>query len=311
MKIRATLIITVLTVICIFGGAAAETVQDKKGRVVQIEKPFSRIISLYSAHTENLFHMGAGPRIIGVSVNDTYPSQVGRKKRFSYHDGPEKYLAAKPDLVIIRPMIDNGYPDFVRQLESYGITVVSLQPATVEEMYDYWMDLGKLTGRISQARLLVSDFKAFVNKIRLMTEDIQPKKQVYFQAIHKRMRTFTPGSMPLFALAVAGGENVAEDALASRNTNVAVYSKEKILSKANTIDVILAQKGIMNPVEITDILNEPGFHIIKAVKDHQVFLIDESIVSRPVPRLTQGILAIGNLLYPETFSQFSIKKDRL
>ena len=57
------------------------------------------------------------------------------------------------------------------------------------------------------------------------------------------MRTFTAGAMPIFALETAGGVNVAEDALASRNTNVAVYGKERILSKAGEIDVVVAESS--------------------------------------------------------------------
>lgn len=289
----------------------AETITDQHGREIKFEKPFTRIISLYGAHTENLFYLGAADALIGVSVNDTYPDQVQTKARFSYHDGPEKYLAAQPDLVLIRPMIENGYPGFVRQLRSYGITVISLQPASIEAMYTYWLSLGKLSGQRETAESLITRFKADVAAILSKTASIPDKKKVYFQAIHARMRTFTPGTMPIFALETAGGINVASDATASRNTNVAVYGKERILAKAGIIDVIIAQKGIMNPVNTADILNEPGFHIIKAVRENQIFLVDESIVSRPVPRLMDGIIQIGNLLYPQIFKQTTLTKETI
>lgn len=296
--------ITLFISVCLlflFSSAIAQTLIDNRGRNISFDKPFGRIISLYSAHTENLYHINASNQIIGVSINDDYPSDVKEKQTFSYHDGPEKYLAARPDLVLIRPMIDNGYPQFVRQLESYGIIVASFQPATIDDMYAYWTALGKLTGKTKEAGKMVSDFQKQVADIKKRCRQIPDPKHVYFQAIHKRMKTFTPGSMTIFALETAGGINVANDAVASRNTNVAIYSKERILSKAESIDVILSQSGIMNPVTITDILNEPGFQIIKAVKNRQVFLIDEGIVSRPVFRLLDGIYAIGNILYPELF----------
>lgn len=65
----------------------------------------------------------------------------------------------------------------------------------------------------------------------------------------------------------------------------------------------------MNPVNLEMIFNEPGFNIIKAVKNKQVFLIDENIVSRPVPRLYQGMVAIGQILYPDIFGHFPAEKD--
>ena len=238
-----SVVILIALLLCICGPAQGRAITDKQGRIIPVDKPFHRIISLYSAHTENLFHIGASGQIIGVSTNDTYPPEADTIPKFSYHDGPEKYLAARPDLVLIRPMIDNGYPQFVKQLESYGITIVSLQPATINEMYTYWETLGQLTGKTKEAHAMVSRFKKRVASIEKAAGRITDPKRVYFQAIHKRMRTFTPGSMTIFALETAGGINVADDAIASRNTNVAVYSKEKILAKAGSIDVILAQKA--------------------------------------------------------------------
>jgi len=276
---------------------------DKKGRKIIIQRPFKRIISLYGAHTENLYHLLLEDKVLGVSINDTLPKQVEKKPRFSYHDDPEKFLSFKPDLVLIRPMIDNGYPNLIKRLEKSGIIVISLQPNGLKEMYEYWMILGKLTGTEDRAKQMILDFQTKIKQIKLKTNNIDPKKKVYFQAIHSRMKTFTKGAMPIFALETAGGINIASDAKASRNTNIAIYGKEQILAKAGQIDIFLAQKGVMNAVTIDQIKTEPGFKIIKAVKNNQIYLIDENIISRPVPGLYKGILAIGKALYPDIFKQ--------
>jgi iron complex transport system substrate-binding protein len=103
----------------------------------------------------------------------------------------------------------------------------------------------------------------------------------------------------MFVLETAGGVNVAADADQMRQTNIAAYSKERILAKAGEIDVFLAQHGPMNPVSVEEIKAEPGFSIIKAVRENQVYLIDEMVVSRPGPRLIEGILRIEEILYPK------------
>jgi iron complex transport system substrate-binding protein len=283
--------------------AFALEIIDKKGRKITFEKPFTRIISLYGAHTENLYYLGLENNIIGVSINDTFPAKVDEKQRFSYHDGPEKFMAVMPDLVLIRPMIDNGYPKLMHRLEKSGITVVSLQPSRIREMYEYWLKLGLLTGKEQQSKKMVQDFKQKTDNIRQKTSRIKDRKKVYFEAIHTRMKTFTQTAMPIFALETAGGINVASDAKASRNTNIAIYGKEQILAKASQIDVFLAQQGVMNAVNIEQIKQEPGFNIIKAIKNNQIYLIDESIVSRPVPRLYKGIVTIGTILYPDIFKE--------
>ncbi|MCP4116265.1 MAG: ABC transporter substrate-binding protein [Desulfobacteraceae bacterium] len=281
--------------------AGAGTVVDQGGRTIVVDKPFSRIISLYGAHTENLSFLGLDREIIGVARSDSHDKRFSSKPWFSYHDDPEKFLGARPDLVLVRPMIERGYPGLIRRLERSGITVASLQPATVEEMYDYWLSLGSLTGQDGRAAGMVADFQRQVAFYRSLTQGVTPKKRVYFEAIHSRMKTFTPGSVALFALEAAGGINVAGDAVSSRGTNIGNYGKERILSHGKEIDVFLAQQGVMNQVTLGMIKNEPGFGIIKAVRNDQVYLIDEMIVSRPGFRLLQGIRTIGEILYPELF----------
>ena len=281
---------------------------DQAGRTLTVDKPFDRIISLYGAHTENLFNLGLDDEIIGVSRHETYPSQALQKPVFSYRDDPEKFLAVHPDLVIIRPMIDRGYPQIVSMLEKNGITVISLQPGTVEDMYAYWNILGILSGKQQQALRMISQFKAAVSDFKSLTDTKAARKRVYFEAIHDKMKTFAPDSMAVFALETAGGINVATDAEPVRNTNIAYYGKEHILSRGREIDVYLAQSGAMNQPSIKLIMNEPGFNTIKAVADGQIYIIDEQIVSRPTMRLLNGIYHIGKILYPEDFNEKSLTR---
>jgi len=276
---------------------------DRSGNKILIQKPFTRIISLYGAHTENLFSLGLDQEIIGVSKNEAYPPKAMTKPVFSYHDDAEKFLAARPDLVLVRPMIARGYKSLVVKLQKAGITVVSLQPRDVNEMYSYWMALGTMTGRENQTREMINRFEAGLSVIKSLVQTIpnRERKKVYFEAIHSKMKTFAPSSIAIFALKTAGGINIADDATSVRETNIAGYGKEHILSHADEIDVYLAQNGPMNRATIRRIKEESGFKAIKAVKNGQIYIIDEKIVSRPTLRLLQGIYEIGRILYPDYF----------
>ncbi|MBF0529048.1 MAG: ABC transporter substrate-binding protein [Deltaproteobacteria bacterium] len=277
------------------------TFTDDSGRNITIDRSFTRIISLYGAHTENLFALGLDTEIIGVADTDDYPNAVLTKPRFSHRDDPEKFIAAKADLVLIRPMIFNGYQRLVTRLQDAGLTVVSLQPNNIEEMYNYWLILGRLTDREEQARGLVSAFKNKLTDInqRLAAKPASARPRVFFEAIHGKIKTFAPGSMPIFALEAAGGRNVAGDAVPVRGTNIAAYGHEHLLSRAGEIDVYLAQTGPMNTVQVQTIKDESGFTAIKAVRDGRIYLVDEKIVSRPTLRLGEGIEILSKFLYPE------------
>lgn len=314
-NIRNLLCLSVFMVVILFTLSAADTlaanfqvessdvIMDQNGRRLQVTIPFQRVISLYGAHTENLFSLGLGKEIIGVSAHEDYPAEALQRPVFSYHDDPEKFLVARPDLVLIRPMIDRGYPQFVARLEKSGITVVSLQPAAANEIYTYWEILGILTGRQQRAQTLIKHFRHTAERLQMLTATIEVKKKVYFEAIHSKMKTFAPDSMAIFALETAGGMNVAQDARPVRKTNIAFYGKERILSHAGEIDVYLAQYGAMNTPSMALIKNEPGFQAIKAVKNNEIYILDERVVSRPTMRLLIGIFEIGKILYPDVFSE--------
>ncbi len=261
---------------------------------------FKRIISLYPAHTENLAAMGAADELIGISPSDTYPPEILTKRRFSHHDNAEKFIAAQPDLVLIRPMVARAAPQLIEQLRGAGITVISLQPRSIEEMLSYWKTLGRLSGKDSKANEMTEEFNRELEKIQENTREIafEDRPLVYFESIHSKMKTFSPTSIAIFVLEHAGGRNIATDAKSRKNSNIASYGKEQILSHANDIDIFLAQQGRMNRVTVEIIEQEPGFQAIRAIREGKIFLVDEQLVSRPTERIIKGIKLVNKILYP-------------
>lgn len=276
----------------------AASLTDSENRTVSFSQPFARIISLYPAHTTNLLELGLDKEIIACGQGD---SQLPGRPTVRFQDDPERLLALKPDLVLIRPMISRSYPNLVRILEQNKVRVVSLQPTEADELFQYWQDLGKLTGREEQARTMIATFNKRLDAMKASLSGIpqEKRKRVYFEAMHEQMKTFAPTSMAMFVLEAAGGVNVAADADRMRETNIAAYGKERILAKAGQIDLYLAQSGRMNPVSVEDIVQEPGFAVIKAIREHQVFLVAEEMVSRPTMGLLDGIAFVKSLLYPD------------
>ena len=88
---------------------------DDTGKLVKLAKPAKKIISLYSAHTENLFSLGLDAEIIGVSMSENYPTAALQKTKFDYRADPERVIAQEPDVVLIRPFVKRGYPDLSKR----------------------------------------------------------------------------------------------------------------------------------------------------------------------------------------------------
>lgn len=295
----ARLIFSFWLLLCLPRLGVALEFKDSVGASHSFAAPARRIISLYPAHTENLAAIGAAGSLIGISTSDSYPAEVLDKPRYSYHDSVEKFIQADPDCVLIRPMISRSNPNLISKLQDYGIKIVSLQPTTVAELYEYWRNLGALSGFEQRALEMIDDFKKEIAVIQATVAQVpvQQRPRVYFESIHSRMRTFAPESISIFCLTTAGGINVADDAVSRRGTNIAGYSKERILARADDIDVYLAQVGRMNRVDVAQIKDEPGFKALRAVRSGRIYLIDEHLVSRPTPRLLEGIRTIHRILY--------------
>jgi iron complex transport system substrate-binding protein len=100
-------------------------------------------------------------------------------------DDPEKFIAARPDLVLIRPMLETSHPELFEKLRQAGITVVSLQPTNIDQMYAYWQDLGLLTGRTKEATALREDFRGGTTSSQSKKNSRTPARSaaVCFQSI--------------------------------------------------------------------------------------------------------------------------------
>lgn len=277
-------------------------ITDDLNQTITLKSPAKRIISLYSAHTENLLALGLEAELIGVSPAES--EQAAKNKPvFDYRADPEKVLAAQPDLVIIRPFIKQSHPDFVKTLEQANIKVVCLYPEKFEEFDGYIKKLAILTGKEQQASDKLAAFHEKLKAVAERTAKAQTKKKVYFEATATEYRTITPDSMPGTVLKLAGGINLAADAAPLKAaSSIAAYGSERLLMKAEEIDVFFAQRGPMNPgVTQDNIKQRPGFDKIKAIRDGKVYIVDEKLVSSPTFRLADGVEQLAKLIYPEVF----------
>ena len=280
---------------------------DDSGRRVKMEGPANRIISLYSAHTENLFALGLDNQIIGVGTSESYPVEFLDKPMFDYKSDPEKVIAANPDLVLIRPFIERKQPDFVDALRQSGITVVSFYPESQEDFDTYILELGLVTGREKMAERKLKAFHEELDALRELTKDIEPKLNVFFESSDVELKTVTTESVAARAIEYAGGINIASDAVAiTKGSTIAVYGAERILEKADQIDAYITQRGVMGAGgNLHTISIRPGFNTIKAVKEGKILEINQKIISSPTFRQVKGTYELARFLYPEIIDDIS------
>lgn len=291
----------------------AETVSfvDDDGRAVTFDQPFERIISFYSAHTENLYYLGADALLIGAHSTSTFPPDAAQLPRFDYDADPEIVIAADPDLVIVRPFITRRVPQFIEALETAGIQVVSLLPESLDLFDDYITKLAQLTGTEDAAAEQLAGFHQTLDAISTETAAIPEKTRIYFESTENELRTVTDDSMAGQAIALAGGVNVAAGAVPiTDGSTIAAFGAEQILMHADDIDVYVSQRGAMNAGgNEHSIAIRPGFDTIRAVREGRIFVINEKLVSSPTFRYTTGVHEIARFLYPEQIDDLSASRQ--
>jgi len=282
---------------------------DDDGRQIHLDAPCQTIISMYSAHTENLFAIGAGAQVIGGHKTCIYPPEAAQLDVYDYNGDPEAVIAAEPDAVLIRPFISRKAPEYIEALEKAGITVISLYADNYEEFPAYIATLGKITGHETEAAERLAEFQAEIDDIQQKISQIptEDRQTVFLETTETNIRTAAAGSMAATAIDLAGGINLAEGAKPStEGSSIAEYGVEQILAHADDIDVYVSQRGAMNAGgNLISISERPGYDTLRAVQNNRVYLINEKFISSPSFRFTKGVRELARFLYPDVMDDVS------
>jgi iron complex transport system substrate-binding protein len=278
-------------------GEAGIAITDGLGREVQLESAAQRVVSLAPSNTEILFALGAGDKVVGRDEVSDYPAEalalptVGGWSGFS----AEAIVALKPDLVLAAEI---NTPELVSELEGLGLTVYYLaNPKTLEELYVNIEIVATLTGR--DATKLTDSLKARVAAVDEKIAPLSYAPSVFYEVDAtdpSKPYSIGPGTFINLLIARAGGMNAVE--LAGITDPYPQISLEQLVIAPPDI-IILGDSMWGTTAE--SVAARPGWDTLKAVVDGKVFAFDDNLVSRPGPRLIDGLEALARLLHPEVF----------
>ncbi|KPU27083.1 ABC transporter substrate-binding protein [Caloranaerobacter sp. TR13] len=267
-------------------------VEDDFGNKVTIENEPKRIVSLAPSHTEILFAIGLGERVVGVSNYCDYPEEAKNKEKVgdSFNVNVEKIIELSPDLVI---QYGQGKEEVNKRLKEAGIKVLSYEPESIDDVINLIDELGKITNSGRAAKMTIVDM---MTKRDFVLSRVAGKKKVkvFYEVWDQPLMAAGPGSFIDELINLAGGENIAKDAqgkypqfdleqLIERNPDVYLTAKDR---EDKTVDSIKARIGYEN---------------INAIKNDRVYILDPNIISRPGPRIVDGLELIARKIHPEAF----------
>jgi iron complex transport system substrate-binding protein len=266
--------------------ASALTFTDGLGRGITLKGPAQHIVSLAPSNTEILFAIGAGDQVVGRDQFSDYPEATKKVTDIgsatSDKLNTEQIVSLKPDLVLAAEI---NTPEQVKQLEDLGITVYYLKnPHTLEEMYGNLEIIAKLTGHEAETTALIASLKKRVASVFYELDSTDPAKP------------YTAGKDTFITLLIerAGGHNIA----AELDSYPQMSLEQIVAADPNFIILGDATWGGVTPEMVA---SRPGWENLSAVQNDKVVPFDDNLVSRPGPRLVDGLEQLAKLLHPGLF----------
>lgn len=273
-------------------------VTDQAGRVVRIEKMPEKIVSLAPSNTEIVFALGLGDRLVGVTEYCDYPEAAKGKPKIGGFNTVdiEKIVAIEPDLILATNIHQK---EVVPALERLGLTVLTLDPKTLDEVLESITLLGRATGKQEAAAQLVTEMS---NRIKAVTDETAnlPEAQrprVFYVMWHEPLMTVGSDTRIHELIGLAGGINIAQEVGAGYPT----MSLEAVI-QANP-QVIIAGSGMGEganlPFQFAG--SESRLKDVDARINNRVYEINTDLIGRPGPRIVDALEQLAKMIHPEIF----------
>lgn len=222
----------------------------------------------------------------GVTAYDDYPKAAQKIiKVVSTEVDTEKIIAMKPDLVLGHESSLNFQKDAYKQLEEAKIPLFVVKDAqTLQSAEKTIEQIGQLTGTTDKAKAVVQRMEK--QKASLQTKAAKQKKQpTVWIEISNDLYTAGDNTFMNEMLDLAGGKNIVT------KKGYPKYNEEQVI-KADP-DVIITTY----PNAKQEIAKRKAWKNIRAVKDGRIYSLDADELSRPGPRLIDGVEEIYQAIY--------------
>lgn len=275
--------------------------------------PAQRIVSLLPSATEIVYALGLGGRLAGVTHecdfpdeartkpvltasalnHDGRPGDIDRHVRRAVHQGSSLYTLdaqrlaqLSPDLILTQELCEVCAVSYgivsraARALEGSPL-VVSLEPSSLEDVYETIETIGRLTATQERARSVVLGLRERAERLR-RAHGSKPRPSVL--VLEWTDPPMSAGHWTPELVELAGGVPVLSDPGANSRTlswdSIAESDPDVIFVAPCGFDLARAEAA-------TEELNtEPAWHALRAVQTRTVFAVDgNAYVNRPGPRL--------------------------
>ena len=263
---------------------AAITLQDQRGRQVELAAPAQRIVSLLPSLTETVCAMHACARLVGTDRYSNWPASVSALPKLGGMDDVqiERIVALKPDLVLAAVSTRA-----IDRLEALGLSVLALEPANFQQTRQVMDTVARALGQPEQGALAWQRLSDSVALAAARVPASLRGQRVYFEV----------AAVP-FAAGEASFIGEVLTALGLRNIVPAAMGP---FPQLNPEFVLRAQPAIVMATReaIAEMPARPGWQGLRALHTGATCALAPAsyeLLMRPGPRLGEGALALADCL---------------
>ncbi|MEW6637865.1 MAG: helical backbone metal receptor [Actinomycetota bacterium] len=269
------------------------TVTDSLGRKVEIEERPQELGSMAPSVTETIFAVGAGERLEGVTTVDDYPKRVEEIEKIGDFYGVNAEKVASLGIDVLFLSYDTTTRKQAEDLEEKtGADVVVINPTSVEEAIDSVGLVGEIVGNEEKARSVEERLRRKLEQVTAKVED-EPRPTVFYELDYDPLFTVGPGSFVADAIRLAGGKNAAGDA----KQPYPQYPVERLVEKDPDYYLVGSGSG----VTVEEVKEREAYSTLTAVEEDRVHVVDDDLISRPGPRIVEGVRLIARTIHPDAF----------
>lgn len=269
------------------------TLVDDEGTEVTIEAIPERIISLAPSTTETVFALGAGDRLVGGTDFDDYPAEAADLTDVATFTGVimEQVVALEPDLVFAG---GNSFtpPDDIVRMRELGYTVIVTYAPDVETVMSGIELIGTAIGASEEAQAMAADLTAQMDAITAAAAGVGTTPSVFYElGAEPEIYAPAPDSFLADMIVRAGGDPIT-------TADPVIWSiplEELVVADPEVIVLGDANYGTC-PAAVAA---RPGWDGMTAVVNGDVRPVDDVPITRPGPRLAQGLASLARAIHPE------------
>lgn len=274
-------------------------VTDDAEREVSLPAEPERIVSLAPSNTEIVCALDACDRLVGVTDFDDFPAEVAEVDRVvtMAEVDVEAVVAAEPDLVLAAG--NELTPSAViEQLTDLGLVVLVLYPESLAEVTGDIELVGTALGQGEEAAALVDGMESRIAAVEEAVAGLERPRTFYEVSVFEgTIYTAGEGSFLASLIDTAGGMPVTGDAL---STSIEIEE----LVAADPQLILLGDATYDPTITPESVAARPGWETMTAVADNHIVVVTEDVViTRPGPRIVDGLEALAGAIHPDAFAE--------